>query len=221
MGFSFLMEALLSSYLPDAGWRSLITKFGYSIGFLIVILGRQQLFTENTLKPVLPLLLCKTSSNFGKVARLWGIVLVSNLVGAVIFAGLLHYLHPFDEKVGQALMETAKKAYHVSFFDAFAGAIFAGWLIALMVWLLPFAESARVGVIIIITYVVGIGGFAHVIAGTVTTAFALLGGGESLDAFLLRFFLPALAGNIIGGVAFVAAVNHGQVRTEHEACEEE
>src|SRR4051812_23722722 len=56
MGFSMIAEALLTTHLPDAPWRILIAKFGYSIGFLIVILGRQQLFTENTLTPILPLM---------------------------------------------------------------------------------------------------------------------------------------------------------------------
>ena len=56
MGFSLVAEGLLRSHLPDAPWRPLITKLGYSVGFLMVVLGRQQLFTENTLTPILPLL---------------------------------------------------------------------------------------------------------------------------------------------------------------------
>src|SRR5579884_3436773 len=56
MGFSLVTEGLLSAYLPDSHWRPLVAKFGYSLGFLIVILGRQQLFTENTLTVILPLL---------------------------------------------------------------------------------------------------------------------------------------------------------------------
>src|SRR4051812_34111347 len=61
MGFSMIAQAFLASYLPDAHWRPLVAKFGYSIGFLIVILGRQQLFTENTLTPILPLLVERSS----------------------------------------------------------------------------------------------------------------------------------------------------------------
>lgn len=219
MGFSFFMEGLLHSYLPPVAWEELITKFGYSIGFLIVILGRQQLFTENTLTPVLHFLHCKTWENFRHVARLWGIVLLSNLVGAVLFAALLHYLQPFDDDVRKALVETSKKAYQSGFVNTMTGALFAGWLIALMVWLLPFAESARVGVIIIITYVVGLGGFAHIIAGTVSAVFALMCGNATPEAFFLHFFFPALIGNIVGGVAFVAAINHGQVSPERESCD--
>src|SRR5256885_10715414 len=82
MGFSMIAEGLLMSRLPDTEWRPLIAKFGYSAGFLIVILGRQQLFTENTLTPVLPFLQGKVKARLANVLRLWIIVLTANLIGA-------------------------------------------------------------------------------------------------------------------------------------------
>src|SRR3712207_4167985 len=75
MGFSMIAEGLLHAYLPEAPWRPLVSKLGYSVGFLIVILGRQQLFTENTLTPILPLLQKREGATAGNVARLWGVVL--------------------------------------------------------------------------------------------------------------------------------------------------
>src|SRR3954471_21270408 len=86
MGFSLVTEGLLRHALPDAPWRPLIVKLGYSIGFLIVILGRQQLFTENTLTPILPLMRRKNLSTLGNMLRLWGVVLAANLLGALVFA---------------------------------------------------------------------------------------------------------------------------------------
>jgi formate/nitrite transporter FocA (FNT family) len=86
MGFSMIAEGLLSAYLPDTHWRPLVAKFGYSLGFLIVILGRQQLFTENTLTPILPLLQKKDAKTAGNVLRLWTVVLVANLIGALAMA---------------------------------------------------------------------------------------------------------------------------------------
>src|SRR3954471_18464498 len=56
MGLSLIAEAILQTHIPDASWRPLVSKLGYAVGFLVVILGRQQLFTENTLTPILPLL---------------------------------------------------------------------------------------------------------------------------------------------------------------------
>src|SRR3954468_20318659 len=81
MGFSFVTMAVLHHHLPDTPWRPLIATLGYSIGFLIVILGRQQLFTENTLTVILPLLNRKTLSDLCKVLHLWTVVLIANLIG--------------------------------------------------------------------------------------------------------------------------------------------
>jgi len=86
MGFSFVAEGLLMSHLPDQLWRPLIASAGYCVGFLIVILGRQQLFTENTLTVVLPLLLRRDLATLLRMLRLWGVVLSGNLVGTFLFA---------------------------------------------------------------------------------------------------------------------------------------
>jgi len=217
MGFSFLMEALLSHYLPDTKWEPLVSKFGYCIGFLIVILGRQQLFTENTLTPILQLLHRRNRFTLVHVGRLWGAVLGANLAGALLFAVLMHAMEYFRPDLRAELVPIGMKVYATGFFATLLSAVFAGWLIALMVWLLPVAETGRVTIIILITYIVGIGGFAHIIAGAVNAFYILMMGGASFSAFLLRFFIPTLLGNIIGGVAFVAALNHAQVSPERHA----
>jgi formate-nitrite transporter family protein len=93
----------------------------------------------------------------------------------------------------------------------FVRSIFAGWLIALMVWLLPVAESARVSIIIIVTYLVGISGFDHIIAGSTATFFLLVTRSISWGTYFVQFFLPTLIGNIIGGLSLVAALGHAQV----------
>src|SRR3954465_1867477 len=89
MGFSLVAEGLPRAHLPDKPWRPLVVKLGYSIGFLIVILGRQQLFTENTLTPVLPLLRRKDLPTLSNMLRLWGVVLAANLIGAAAMAWVL------------------------------------------------------------------------------------------------------------------------------------
>jgi formate/nitrite transporter FocA (FNT family) len=214
MGFSFLTEALLAINLPDLPWRTLISKFGYSIGFLIVVLGRQQLFTENTLTPVLQLLHRQDFKTLLQVIRLWATVLGANVVGAFLFAVLVVKAGLFSGPIEHVFSELAGKAFASGFFQTVVSGIFAGWLIALMVWLLPFAESARVMVIIIITYIVGLGGFAHIVAGSVNAFYALINGDVSVSLFGLNFFIPALLGNIIGGITFVSAVNYAQVRPD-------
>src|SRR3954462_11359977 len=82
IGFSLIAEAALQAHLPAAAWRPLVAKLGYSVGFVIVVLGRQQLFTENTLTPIIPLLEKKTPVALSNVLRLWITVLLGNLLGA-------------------------------------------------------------------------------------------------------------------------------------------
>src|SRR3954465_13198957 len=160
MGASLVAEGLLASHLPGTNWKPLVAKFGYSVGFLVVILGRQQLFTENTLTPILPLLLRKDIRTFGNVARLWAVVLLGNMLGALAASWAAVNTTAFEPGVRETFVELGRDAMKHEFGTTLLRGIFAGWLIALIVWLLPFAETARVWVIVIITYVVGIGEFA-------------------------------------------------------------
>ena len=209
MGFSLLSEAILQSRLPDAPWRSLIAKFGYCVGFLLVVLGRQQLFTENTLTVILPLLRKPGPRMFGNVVRLWLIVLACNLLGAFAIAWIMGNTDAVSVEVRQVMKELGLASMNYRFGTLFLRGIFAGFLIALMVWLMPVAEAARVWVIIIVTYIVGIGDFSHIIAGSVD-AFYVVGIGQKtiLDYFLYIF--PVLLGNIVGGSSIVAAIAHAQ-----------
>jgi formate/nitrite transporter FocA (FNT family) len=211
MGFSFIAEGLLRAHLPDQPWRPLIASAGYCVGFLIVILGRQQLFTENTLTVVLPLLVRKDFSTLVRMLRLWGVVLSGNLVGTFLFAFCLGKAGIFDAQVQQSLTEIGVAHLGAGFGTVLMRAVFAGWLIALMVWLLPGAESARVSIIIILTYLVGISGFNHIIAGSTTMFFLVVTKSISWGTYVTQFFLPTLLGNVIGGMSLVAALGHAQV----------
>jgi len=214
MGFSFIAEALLQAGLPDAPWRPLVTKLGYSIGFMIVILGRQQLFTENTLTPVIHVLHERRFGVLLDTLRLWAVVLVANILATLLFAVGLYAAKVFDPAQSEALQAVAMDAVAGGFRGTFLSAILAGWLIALMVWLLPVAETARVAVVIIITYLVGLGGFSHIIAGSTLAFYAFAAGLATPWAVLGDFFLPTLLGNILGGVAFVAVLNYAQVQPD-------
>jgi formate/nitrite transporter FocA (FNT family) len=211
MGFSFIAEGLLMAHLPDQPWRPLISRFGYSVGFLIVILGRQQLFTENTVTVVLPLLLRKDLSTLFRMLRLWAVVLVANMVGTFLFALCVGKIPLFTPQIHQCLTDIGMGHIGASFGIVLMRAIFAGWLIALMVWLLPAAESARVSIIIIVTYLIGIGGFNHIIAGSTTMFYLVVTGSISFGQYFIQFFLPTLLGNVIGGLSLVTALGHAQV----------
>ncbi|MGB6200062.1 MAG: formate/nitrite transporter family protein [Candidatus Acidiferrales bacterium] len=211
MGFSLVAEGLLAAYLPHSQWAPLVSKLGYSVGFLIVVLGRQQLYTETTLTVILPLFSKRDMETTVGVLRLWGIVLLANLVGTYLFALCVGRIPIFPPHIQQALMDVSRDTPGGGFGVIFMRAIFAGWLIALMVWLLPAAESARVSIIIIITYLIGLAGFSHVIAGSTKFMFLVVNGAETWHDFVLRFFIPTLLGNIAGGVSLVAFLGHAQV----------
>jgi formate-nitrite transporter family protein len=211
MGFSFIAEGLLMAHLPDTPWRLLISRAGYCVGFLIVVLGRQQLFTENTLTVVLPLLIRKNFSTLVRVLRLWAVVLSANLVGTFLFALGIAKTGIFDAHTRQCLMQIGATHMGAWFGTVIVRAIFAGWLIALMVWLLPAAESARVSIVIILTYLVGISGFNHIVAGSTTMFFLVITHSISWGMYTTQFFIPTLLGNVIGGIALVAALGHAQV----------
>lgn len=211
MGLSLIATALVHAHTPGARWQPLLTSLGYPLGFIVVVLGRQQLFTENTLTVVLPFLATRRLSVLKEIARLWTVVLVANVAGAAAVAFLLASTDVVDRQAYDSMLAVAEHAYETSFGNTLLRGIIAGWLIALMVWLMPFAETARVFVIALLTYVVGLGGFSHIIAGTVDASFLVFAGVHGWSEFLIRFFLPTLIGNVIGGVLLVAALNHAQV----------
>jgi formate/nitrite transporter FocA (FNT family) len=216
IGFSLILEGNLHANLPQGPLRELVSPLGYTLGFLIVVMGRQQLFTENTLTPVLPLLHDPSREMFGQVMRLWGLVLLGNLVGTWVVAAAIAFSGVFDAHLLEAFTEISRKTVEADFGLTFARAVFAGWLIALMVWLLPASGGSRVLVIIIITYVVSMAGFAHVVAGAVECALLVWTGQASIGDFVFRFFLPTLTGNIVGGITLVAFLNYAQVSGELE-----
>jgi formate-nitrite transporter family protein len=214
MGFSFLSLALMQSLLPDQPWHRLIDSAGYSVGFIITILGRQQLFTESTLTAVLPLLVRRDRATLFALLRFWAVVLAANLVGTAIFAALIATDGIFPASVRHALLVNASATVAEPFWPMLLKSILAGWLIAMMVWLLPSAKSAKLLVIMLLTYIVGVGHLSHVIAGSAESAFAVLTGHASAADYLLRFLAPTLIGNTLGGVALVALLNHAPLVAE-------
>lgn len=217
IGFSFLMQATLESALPDASWRDLVASLGYTIGFVIVILGRQQLFTESTLSAVLPVLTRRDMTTLRKTFRLWAIVLLFNLLGTIVFAGLLQIKGVFPQAVTESLGKLALMPTSASFGVTVVRAVFAGWLIALMVWLLPSARSGRILTIMLITYTVAASKLSHVIAGSVETSYAVMTGATTVHDYFLAFLLPTFIGNMVGGISLVAIINHAAIAPEIEA----
>src|SRR4051794_26191992 len=149
MGFSFLAQGMLHARLPDAGWRPLLVSVGYAVGFLIVILGSQQLYTENTLTPIVPLLHRWSAQRLRNVLRLWAAVFIGNMLGALVFAFAAAKLDVVEPEVSRSLVTLAREALRPDPGPMFLHAIYAGWLIALMVWMLPAAKTATPLIVIL------------------------------------------------------------------------
>ena len=214
MGFSFLMMAVFRGAVPDATWRILISGFGYTTGFMIVVLGRQQLFTESTLTAVLPVLTQRSLAALARMLRLWAVVLAANIVGTFVFAWVISVPDVFHGEVEQALSGIALEAIRDSFWPMALKSVLAGWLIALMVWLLPSAGQSRLLLVLIITYLVAIMHASHLIAGSVEVAYLVVTGRLGLGGYLTHFFVPTFIGNVAGGTSLVALLNHAPVREE-------
>ena len=211
MGLSMVAQAALHSHLPDAPWRPVVEKLGYAVGFLVVILGSKQLYTENTLMPVVPFMSHRTGSMARKVLALWGIVLVTNLIGTFLFAWAAGGTDIFKPEMREAFTTISREAITGPFWTMFGRAVVAGWIIALMVWMLPAAQTAQTLIIILMAWLVGIGGFAHIIVGSVETLYLVVTDDLSLGGYFTRFMIPTLLGNTLGGVVLVALLNNRQV----------
>ncbi|MEP9369287.1 formate/nitrite transporter family protein [Xanthobacter sp. VNH20] len=214
IGFSVVAEGALHAHLPDAPWRPIIESIGYSLGFLIVILGRYQLFTEITLTAVLPVLADPTRTALAALARIWGVVFAANMVGTAIFAALLSTRVILPAEIDAGILALSRELATLTPTDALVRGIVAGWLIATVAWLLPSAEHSRVIIIVALTGLISLLQLSHVVSGSVEifylTALGEIGLGKALGGFIL----PLLVGNMIGGSALFALLAYGQVKDE-------
>lgn len=212
---SVLAKGFLASILPHADWAAGITNLGYTVGFLIVILGRMQLFTENTITPILPLFLAPTPAKFAQTARLWGIVFAANIAGCLAAALVLVHMHILPDARFEGILTISRHYAEATPLEHFTWGVPAGFLIAALVWILPRMESAgEVLMIVIVTYIIGLGGMSHVVAGS-TELFILVVNGElGLASAVFGGILPAFAGNVLGGTGIFAALTYAQVREE-------
>lgn len=211
IGFSFLAAAFLVGRMRPEN-HAVATAIGYPLGFVFVVLAAHQLFTENTLEPVIPLLEQRSAEKLKQLLRLWGIVLPANLLGALIFAFVLVHTRVVEAGMQESLMSVAREATSGGAVVVFYKAIWAGWLVALMAWIVAAARdtTAQILVIWLTTAPIAAFGFKHSIAGAIEAFYRAFVGDAPWSEMLFSFELPALLGNIIGGVVLVAMVNHGQ-----------
>jgi len=220
MSFSVLGEAIFRTYLPDAPHAYLVENVGYSFGFLLVIMGRLQLFTENTITTVFPFLDNPCWSCGLSTARLWSVVLLANVLGAFVAAYMMRHSAMVPDDLRPAIQSLSEHATGMGAWDSFMRGIPAGILVAALVWSMPQANTSRFFVILSFTWLIAAGDFTHIIAGSVEMAYLAVGGELALPDALFGFFLPVLAGNVVGGTAIFTMIAYGQVVDELPATRE-
>ena len=211
---SVVGQGALELNLEGTAARSAIAPLGYTVGFLIVILGRMQLFTENTITTVLPVLADFTRQRLYCTARLWIVVFAANMVGALLAAAVTVHLPVSSPELVDACVRVAHRFAEKGAVDALFQGIPAGFAIAAVVWCRPTAERAEFWVILAFTYLIAIGEFSHVVVGA-GEAFLLAVAGELpvLQA-VFGLILPAFVGNVIGGTVLFALLAYAQVKEE-------
>ncbi|MCW9443058.1 formate/nitrite transporter family protein [Klebsiella oxytoca] len=214
MGASLVAKGIFHVHLSELPGGFLLENLGYTFGFVIVILARQQLFTENTVTAVLPIMHKPTLSNIGLLLRLWGVVLAGNLIGTAIAAWAFDVMPVFDEPTREAFLKISLKVMQNPPLEMFANAIISGWLVATMVWMFPAAGSAKIMVIILMTWLIALADTTHIVVGSVEIFYLVFNGTLPWQEFIWPFALPTLAGNICGGTFIFALLSHAQIRND-------
>lgn len=214
MGASLLAKGIFHVQLEGVPGGFLLENLGYTFGFIIVIMARQQLFTENTVTAVLPVMQNPTLGNFGLLMRLWSVVLLGNIIGAGVAAWAFEHMPIFDEETRDAFVKIGMDVMKNTPTEMFSNAIISGWLIATMVWMFPAAGAAKIVVIILMTWLIALGDTTHIVVGSVEILYLVFNGTLHWSDFFWPFALPTLAGNICGGTFIFALMSHAQIRND-------
>lgn len=209
MGLTFLARSTLMGAVPWDG-SGLLGNLLYPLGFLLIVLGRYQLFTENTLTPV-TLVLTKLTGLM-VLLRIWGVVLLANVLGSSLLAFLLANTGVFNPDSAEAALEIGKHAVELSWADLFWKAVIAGWLVASMVWLVHAAAdmTARFMIVYVLMFMIPSADLFHcIIASCEMTYVIFVGAVEWLEYG--RVVSAVVIGNTVGGVLLVAILNFAQV----------
>ncbi|BBE76505.1 MULTISPECIES: formate/nitrite transporter family protein [Phytobacter] len=214
MGASLLAKGIFHVQLAGVPAAFILENLGYTFGFIIVIMARQQLFTENTVTAVLPVMQKPSWVNFGLMMRLWSVVLLGNLIGTGIAAWAFEYMPIFDEPTRDAFVKIGMDVMKNTPMEMFSNAIISGWIIATMVWMFPSAGAAKIVVIILMTWLIALADTTHIVVGAVEFFYLIFNGNIHWSEFFWPFALPTLAGNICGGTFIFALLSHAQIRND-------
>lgn len=217
LSFSLLLKAALRVETHDLPAGHAIESLGYTFGFIMVIFCRLQLFTENTITPVLPTIAAPSTKNVTNLSRVWAISLAANFVGTAIMALMFAKTSMVTPETLTAMLEISREVAELSFADSLVRGLPSGLLIAALVWMRPSAGESFLGLILLVTYVIAIGNFTHVVVGSCEIFLLAWSGEGALGEMMLGNILPTLIGNIVGGTVLFALIAWVQIRRELRA----
>lgn len=208
ISFATVALAVVASYTGGVG---LAAYAAYPLGFLIVVLGRSQLFTENTVTPVTVVL--AQARRLPNMLRLWAVIFIFNILGTLVFALVAYYGKLLDPGAMNSLLEYVSSKISYGFWSTGIKAVFGGWLVALIAWLVAASQDtiSRIFFVFVLSALIPVAGLTHCVAGSSSVLMGVLSGEVSVGEYLGGFMLPTTLGNIVGGVVLVTLLNYGQV----------
>jgi len=215
VGFSvFLMAAIFSLFngVIHPSFLHVMIALAYPLGFIFVVIGRSELFTEHTTLAVIPVL--NRNASIKSLLVLWGVVYIGNLLGGYLFGYILSVLPERLHAINAgAFYNLAEKLVNHPWHIILGSGILAGWLMGLLSWLVTSAQEtiSRIIIIILITSVIGIGGLHHSIVGSIEVFTAVITSEQIGWSNYLHVQTWATLGNIVGGVVFVAFIKFSHI----------
>lgn len=202
-----------------SGGLGLLAYAAYPLGFIFVMMSRQQLFTTNTVTPVI-VVLDKDPSELANMLRLWGILFVANILGALVFALAVTHTEILPPAALNLLLEEAALKMENGFWAQVIKGVVGGWLVAFVVWLAAAAQDTTSQLLLIWApiFLIPATGLVHCIAGSTEVMIGVFADANTWGEYLVRFLLPATLGNVVGGLILVTLLNYGQtIGSEPEA----
>lgn len=214
IGLSPYAMGVLSITIADGWTKPLWVAFGYSLGFVLVIAGRMQLFTESTVTAVLPAVTTPSWDNTLRTLRLWAIVLAGNLAGTLLFALFVDLDLASQTQISAEVQRMSAEAIADYSAAPFYMGIPAGFMLAALVWSMTNLQRQEIFVIVLVTWFMSLAEVAHSVVGSAEMWVAVLDGKITLFQGLFGFLVPAALGNLVGGAGLFALLAHAQVHPE-------
>jgi len=217
VGFSILIIGIIFTLFKEessGGQLTLMMALVYPIGYIFVIIGRSELFTEHTTLATIPVM--NGEATLRSLAKLWLLVYVGNLVGGYIFGSISLVFNAEMHLIGKDFFYfVSEKMLKYSVGATLISGIMAGWLMGMLSWLLSAAQDtfSRMVMIFLVTFLISIAGLHHCIVGSIEVFMAFFAEANQISwGQFLKFQVLATLGNIIGGVFLVAVVKYAHSR---------